>query len=106
MADRPAFSIPLSTTRSLTPRLTIVGAGAGAGGLTGHLTRGISRGDLKDLGEELETGSAAVIVLGESKIEDRAGGKEERRDLTTNRGIGAKTPPERAAAATDCCDQC
>ena len=45
--------------------------GAGAGGLTGHLTRGISRGDLKDLGEMLDEGNAAVIVLGESKIEEQ-----------------------------------
>lgn len=45
--------------------------GAGAGGLVGHLSRGISRGDLKDLGDELETGSAAVIVIGESKIEEQ-----------------------------------
>jgi uncharacterized membrane protein len=45
--------------------------GAGAGGLTGHLAKGISRGDLKDLGEELEAGSAAVIVLGESKLEEQ-----------------------------------
>jgi uncharacterized membrane protein len=45
--------------------------GAGAGGLVGHLSRGISRGDLKDLGEELEQGTAAVIVLGESKIEEQ-----------------------------------
>jgi uncharacterized membrane protein len=45
--------------------------GAGAGGLTGHLTRGVSRGDLKDLGDELEAGSAAVIVLGESRIEEQ-----------------------------------
>lgn len=45
--------------------------GAGAGGLTGHLARGISRRDLKELGEELEAGSAAVIVLGESKIEEQ-----------------------------------
>jgi uncharacterized membrane protein len=45
--------------------------GAGAGGLTGHLSRGISRGDLKDLGDALEEGSAAVIVLGESKIEEQ-----------------------------------
>ena len=44
--------------------------GAGAGGLVGHLSGGISRGDLKDLGEELEQGSAAVIVLGESKIDE------------------------------------
>jgi uncharacterized membrane protein len=45
--------------------------GAGAGGLVGHFSRGISRGDLKDLGEELEAGSAAVIVIGESKIEEQ-----------------------------------
>ena len=45
--------------------------GAGAGGLAGHLTRGLSRGDLKDLGQELEAGTAAVIVLGESKIEEQ-----------------------------------
>jgi uncharacterized membrane protein len=45
--------------------------GAGAGGLTGHLRRGLSRGDLKDLGEALDEGSAAVIVLGESKIEEQ-----------------------------------
>ena len=45
--------------------------GASAGGLIGHLSGGISRGDLKELGEELEAGSAAVIVLGESKIEEQ-----------------------------------
>ncbi len=45
--------------------------GAGAGGLAGHLTGGISRGDLKDLGAELEAGSAAVIVFGESKLQEQ-----------------------------------
>jgi len=45
--------------------------GAGAGGLVGHLTKGLSRGDLKELGEELEGGTAAVIVIGESKIEEQ-----------------------------------
>jgi uncharacterized membrane protein len=44
--------------------------GAGAGGLTGHLSRGISRGDLKHLGDELQRGTAAVIVIGESKLEE------------------------------------
>ena len=43
--------------------------GAGAGGLVGHLRKGISRGDLKDLGDELEAGTAAVVVIGESRIE-------------------------------------
>ena len=33
--------------------------------------RRISRGDLKELGDELEAGSAAVIVIGESKIEEQ-----------------------------------
>ncbi len=45
--------------------------GAGAGGLVGHLRKGISRGDLKDLGDELERGTAAVIVIGESKLEEQ-----------------------------------
>ena len=45
--------------------------GATAGGLIGHLRGGVSRGDLKDLGDELEAGDAAVIVLGESKIEEQ-----------------------------------
>ncbi len=45
--------------------------GATAGGLVGHLRGGISRGDLKELGDELEAGSAAVIVIGESKIEEQ-----------------------------------
>lgn len=45
--------------------------GAGAGGLVGHLRKGISRGDLKDLGDELERGSAAVIVIGESRLQEQ-----------------------------------
>ena len=45
--------------------------GASAGALSGHLTGGISRGDLKDLGEELDAGTAAVIELAESKIEEQ-----------------------------------
>ena len=53
------------------PPTIIAGAviGAGAGGLTGHLSGGISRGDLKDLGEELRAGTAAVVVIGDSKIQ-------------------------------------
>jgi uncharacterized membrane protein len=45
--------------------------GAGAGGLIGHLRGGISRDDLKDLGDELGEATAAVIVIGESKIEEQ-----------------------------------
>ena len=45
--------------------------GGAAGGVIGHLWRGMSRGDLKDLGEALDEGDAALIVIGESKIEEQ-----------------------------------
>ena len=45
--------------------------GAGAGGLVGHLRKGISRDDLKELGDELEGGTAALIVIGESRIQEQ-----------------------------------
>jgi uncharacterized membrane protein len=44
--------------------------GGTAGGVIGHLHKGMSRGDLKDLGEALDEGAAAVIVIGESKLEE------------------------------------
>jgi uncharacterized membrane protein len=45
--------------------------GGTAGGVIGHLHRGLSRGDLKDLGEALDDGAAAVVVVGESKIDEQ-----------------------------------
>jgi uncharacterized membrane protein len=45
--------------------------GGAAGGVIGHLWKGMSRGDLKDLGEALDEGEAAVIVVGESKIDEQ-----------------------------------
>jgi uncharacterized membrane protein len=50
---------------------SLIGAaavGAGAGGLIGHLARGMSRSDMKDLGDLLDDGQAALIVVGESKV--------------------------------------
>lgn len=46
-------------------------AGGVAGGVVGHLWKGMSRGDLKDLGEALDDGDAALIVIGESKVEEQ-----------------------------------
>jgi uncharacterized membrane protein len=45
--------------------------GGAAGGVMGHLWRGMSRGDLKDLGEALDDGDAALIVIGESRIDEQ-----------------------------------
>ena len=45
-------------------------AGGVIGGVTGHLWKGMSRGDLKDLGEALDEGQAAIVVIGESKVDE------------------------------------
>jgi uncharacterized membrane protein len=63
--------------------------GASAGGLIGHLSKGISRDDLKDLGGELEEGSAAVIVIGESKIEEQLGKAVKRANKLIEKQIDA-----------------
>ena len=43
--------------------------GAAVGGVSGHLWRGMSRADIKELGELIDTGQAALVVVGESKVE-------------------------------------
>jgi uncharacterized membrane protein len=43
--------------------------GAGAGALIGHLEGGMSRSDVKEVGEMLEESEAALIVVGEATIE-------------------------------------
>jgi uncharacterized membrane protein len=42
-----------------------------AGGLGGHFKKGMSRSDAKELGEMLEAGDAALIVIGESRLEEQ-----------------------------------
>jgi uncharacterized membrane protein len=46
----------------------IVGGAAGA--VIGHLWHGMSRGDMKDLGETLDEGQAALVIVGKSKLEE------------------------------------
>jgi uncharacterized membrane protein len=43
--------------------------GAAIGGVSGHLWRGMSRADVKEFGDIIDTGQAALVVVGESKIE-------------------------------------
>ena len=42
----------------------------GAAVVGGHLRKGMSRGDAKELGELLDGGEAALIVIGESRVEE------------------------------------
>ncbi len=57
----------------LFPPSIIAGAvvGGTAGGVIGHLRKGMSRGELKDFGESLRVGQAAIVVIGESKLEEQ-----------------------------------
>jgi len=48
---------------------TAVGAGIGA--MAGHVAGGMNRGDLKELGESLDAGEAALIVAAASDIQDK-----------------------------------
>jgi len=43
--------------------------GAGAGALIGHLQGGMSRSDVKEVGEMLDDSEAALIVVGEATVE-------------------------------------
>jgi uncharacterized membrane protein len=42
--------------------------GAAVGGLAGHFSEGMSRGDMKEIGEKLLEGEAALIVIGKSRV--------------------------------------
>jgi uncharacterized membrane protein len=41
------------------------------GGVGGHLKKGISRGDAKELGDLLDGGQAALVVIGESRVREQ-----------------------------------
>jgi len=43
---------------------------AAVGGVGGHLWRGMSRADVKEFGDVIDAGQAALIIVGESTIED------------------------------------
>ena len=55
--------------------------GAAVGGVGGHLWRGMSRADVRELGEIIDDGQAALVIVGESKVAeavDKAGLKAEK----------------------------
>jgi uncharacterized membrane protein len=41
------------------------------GGVGGHLRRGMSRGDARELGDLLDEGEAALIIVGESRLQEQ-----------------------------------
>jgi uncharacterized membrane protein len=56
--------------------------GGVVGAVGGHLWRGMSRGDVKELGDAIDDGQAALVVVGESTVEEaieKAGLKAEKK---------------------------
>jgi uncharacterized membrane protein len=45
-------------------------AGGVIGGVSGHLAKGMSRSEAKELGDFIAPGEAGLIIVGESKVED------------------------------------
>ena len=54
------------------PPSILAGAAAGAaiGAVSGHLAKGMSRSDAKQLGDFIDPGQAGLVVVGENKVED------------------------------------
>ena len=46
--------------------------GGAIGGVSGHLAKGMSRSDVKELGDALDAGQAALIVVGETRSPTRS----------------------------------
>jgi uncharacterized membrane protein len=67
----------------LFPPSILAGAAVGAavGAVGGHLWKGLSRSDVKELGELIDAGQAALLIVGESKVQqalDKAGLKAQK----------------------------
>jgi len=43
--------------------------GAAIGGVSGHLWKGMSRADVKEFGDAIDAGEAALVIVGESTVE-------------------------------------
>jgi uncharacterized membrane protein len=73
---------------------SIIGAaavGGVIGGVGGHLRKGISRGDAKELGELLEEGEAALVVIGESRLQEQLDKELQRAEKSIEREIDANS---------------
>src|SRR3954451_21704363 len=68
--------LALGAALALFPAITLAGAllaggtlGAGAGAIAGHMVSGMSRSDLKELGELLDNGTSGLVVVAARNVE-------------------------------------
>jgi uncharacterized membrane protein len=69
--------------------LLSVAAGGLAGGVIGHVWKGMSRKDVKELGELLDDGNAALLVIGKDTLEKALDKAVTRANKTVEREIKA-----------------
>lgn len=86
---------------SLIGSVAVLGA---TGGVMGHLWKGMSRSDVKELGDLIDAGDAALVIVGQSKIEqylDRAMSRASKRITTEVDSDAAAFADSLAVASTD-----
>ena len=62
--------------------------GGVAGGVTGHLSKGMSRSQAKQLGDFIDPGQAGLVIVGESKVEDAIKNSVTRAEKQTAQELG------------------
>ena len=67
--------------------IPMAAAGGVAGGVIGHLWHGMSRSDMKDLGENLDAGTAALVVVGKSSLADKIAKATAKAQKTTEKQL-------------------
>jgi len=65
------------------------GGGAALGAAAGHAAAGMSRSDLKDLGERLDVGTAGLVVVGVSDVEAKVEAAMARADKVEEKSLEA-----------------
>ena len=78
----------------------VAAGGAGLGAWIGHLARGLSRHDVRELAETLDEGTTALIVIGINKDADRVQKAAKAAKHTTKRIEGDYEEAEHEAMAT------
>ena len=67
--------------------IPMAAAGGLAGGVIGHVWHGMSRSDMKDLGETLDAGTAALVVVGKSSLADKIAKATAKAQKTTEKQL-------------------
>jgi uncharacterized membrane protein len=63
--------------------------GGAVGGVSGHLWRGMSRADVKELGDSIDANEAALLIVGETTIEEAVARAELRAQKSISKQLAA-----------------